>query len=279
MAQIAEDLRKVGSMPLAHIRPNQDMGHPPDFLWLFPTELYIESQYQRNLARKSILLINKIISEWSWTKFKSPIVVKVDGKFVVVDGQHTSIAAACHPLISQIPVMMIKADQLTERADAFIGHNRDRITVTPTQLHQAAIVAGDAQAMTIEVVCKESGVRIIPTQPTNNRFKKGDTLAIGSIRKLLKDYGRDQVVTVLSCLCESNITPITASSLKAVASVLFDKQFEHKVQADDITSVYMISGKELETQAISYSRIHKITEHKALAKLIFLRVSKDVRNQ
>ncbi len=279
MAKIAEDLRKVGSMPLAHVQPNQNMGYPPDFLWLFPTELYIESQYQRNLARKSILLINKIISEWSWTKFKPPIVVKVDGKVVVVDGQHTSIAAACHPLISQIPVMLIKADQLTERADAFIGHNRDRISVTPTQLHQAAIVAGDVQSVMIESVCKESGVRIIPTQPANNRFKKGDTLAIGSIRKMLKDYGRDQVVTVLSCLCESNITPITASSIKAVASVLFDKQFEHKVKADDITSVYMIAGKDIETQAISYSRIHKITENKALAKLIFLRVIKDVRNQ
>lgn len=79
----------------------------------------------------------------------------------MIDGQHTAIAAASHPDIALIPVMVVEAVDQAERAGAFIGHNRDRLNITPMQMHYAAVAAGDEDALTVEQVCARAGVKIL----------------------------------------------------------------------------------------------------------------------
>jgi hypothetical protein len=45
------------------------------------------------------------------------------------------IAAATHPEIGKIPAMVVAADSIELRAKAFIGHNRNRLQLTPGQLY------------------------------------------------------------------------------------------------------------------------------------------------
>lgn len=104
-----------------------------------PSELWVDESYQRGLSDRSMRLIRKIIGEWDWTAFKPPVVVEVDGKLQVIDGQHTALGALTHGGIEQLPVLIVKADRQELRANAFVRHNRDRIQVTPTQLHLSLI--------------------------------------------------------------------------------------------------------------------------------------------
>lgn len=78
-------------------------------------------------------LIRKIASEWSWAAFKPPVVVEVDGRLEVIDGQHTVIGAVTHGDIDNLPVLVAKAETHETRASAFVRHNRNRIHVTANQ--------------------------------------------------------------------------------------------------------------------------------------------------
>ena len=112
-----------------------------------PTELWVDDRYQRNLSRKGTQLITKICKSWDWRKFKPPVVTtEADGRLHVIDGQHTAIAAASHPQIKKIPVMLVDATTLAERAKTFIGINRDRVAVTPAQIFYAEFAGNDPEA-------------------------------------------------------------------------------------------------------------------------------------
>src|SRR4051812_39902397 len=86
---------------------NTDIRHR--FEDVDPTRLYVDDQYQRALSRKSHALIRKIVANWDWGRFKPPVVAEEEYGFDVIDGQHTAIAAASHPGITKIPVMIIEA--------------------------------------------------------------------------------------------------------------------------------------------------------------------------
>ena len=72
---------------------------------------------------------------WDWNQFKPPVCVEDDDlRLHVIDGQHTSIAAATHNAlqnftvpkqnserIGRIPVIVVEASSIEARAKAFIG--------------------------------------------------------------------------------------------------------------------------------------------------------------
>lgn len=110
----------------------------PIFEWVDPATLLVDEGYQRDSSERSLKLVRKIVAGWDWAKFKAPCAVMTDAGLELIDGQHTAIAAATHPGVEKIPVMIVDVDQRAERAAAFIGHNKDRVAVTAAQLHVAA---------------------------------------------------------------------------------------------------------------------------------------------
>jgi hypothetical protein len=120
--------------------------------------LLVDEGYQRDSSERSLKLVRKIVAGWDWARNKPPVAVLTDAGLELIDGQHTAIAAATHPDIAEIPVMIIEAPERADRAGAFISHNRDRVAVTATQLHVAAIAAGDAEAQAVQRVCLDAGV-------------------------------------------------------------------------------------------------------------------------
>lgn len=229
--RMAREASKVDETGVRQIEPLANLSRlcgkphnePPTLLWLKPTDLYIDEGYQRNLSRSSIKLISRIVSNWNWTHFKPPIVVKDEesNTFYVLDGQHTAIAAASHTNIEKIPVMIVDAEQISDRAKAFIGHNKDRIAVTATQIHHSSIIAQDPEALEIEAICKDAGVTILRQIPQKGVFRPGETLALNSIRTLMRKLGGEKTRAVLACLVRAGRTPIRADEMKAIAHLLY----------------------------------------------------------
>jgi hypothetical protein len=145
--------RQIEPIALNGLEPGGTPRALPIFEWLDPGTLLIDDDYQRDSSERSLKLVRKIVNGWDWAKFKPPVGVMVEAGIELIDGQHTAIGAATHPDIEKIPVMIVDVQEQAERASAFIGHNRDRVAVTASQLHIAAVAAGDPEAQAIVRVC------------------------------------------------------------------------------------------------------------------------------
>lgn len=217
---VEDGLRPVAAICTKGLIPCPPASGEPIFERVNPRDLLVEEAYQRDLSDRSLKLIQKIVEHWDWTRFKPPVVAFADDGLRIIDGQHTAIAAASHPAIDQIPVMVVEAPELATRALAFIGHNRDRLTVTPMQLHHAAVAAGEREAVAIEAVCGLAGVRLLRKVGGGHKWQVGETQAINALRALVQRCGRDKAAKVLSALVAAELAPIAAHDLRA-AEMLF----------------------------------------------------------
>lgn len=224
---MTEGLRSIvalGKESMRGIAPADVGGKAPEFEWLNPRDLFVEEAYQRDLSENSIGLIRRIVAGWSWARFKTPICVRIedwDGVLVCIDGQHTAIAAASHPGIEKIPVMIVDARDVADRAAAFVGHNRDRIGLTQMAIFYAELASGDPLAITVAAACKEAGAKIL-NKSVNLRQKlpAGQTIAVGTIRNIAKRQGGDFLARVLGVLTRAGRGPIKADEIVAVGLIL-----------------------------------------------------------
>lgn len=242
-------MRPISALKLPDLAPSVITSDPPEVRTAAPTDLYVDERYQRSLSERSMKLIRKIVTEWSWTAYKPPVAVEVDGRLEVIDGQHTAIAAATHGGIDSLPILVVKAESQASRASAFVRHNRDRIQVTATQLHVAMVAAGDEDALTVEQVCERAGIKVLRHPPALARFEPGETLAISTIKMLVTRRYAAGARKVLDVCRASGAAPVPAHMIKAVEHLLFSKEYQEDIDAERIGLVISARGAELEKEA------------------------------
>lgn len=263
--------RTVAPILTPGVRPAEVIGAEPIFEWVDPRKLLVDERYQRDLTERSITLIRKIVGNWSWTKMKPPIVVETELGMEVIDGQHTAIAAASHPGVRKIPVMIVEAEHLADRAGAFLGHNADRIAVTPLQMHHAAVLAGDEMAQTIDQVCQRAGVHLLKANPGGS-YKPGDCVALSTIRGVINRRGALGARRVLEVCVQGRKTPIGMADIRATEILLFDPAEADRFEGPDITSAMLLLGQRAEQQAKSYAASHGVRMYEAMAAVLRRRV-------
>lgn len=269
--------RPIKPLSMPDISPNDIGTGAPTFREIEPDRLLVDEGYQRNLSERSVTLIRRIVAGWDWRAFKPPVVVEVDGTFHVVDGQHTAIAAATHPAIAKIPVMVVEGERVEDRAAAFVKHNRDRISATPTQLHYALVAAGDEDALTIEQACRRAGARVLRQPPGDQRYAVGDTLAISTVRTLCNRRGAAGARQILQTCAEGMMAPISAAALKAVEEILFGEMYRGQAAAADLSTTIREMGVRADREAAKFAAEHDLPAWKGLVVILF-RNTKKVKN-
>lgn len=261
------ELRRIEPLALGDTYspvPN-DIAEPiPEIIWVNPTELLVDESYQRELRERSITMIRRIVGRWSWRKFKPPIVTRTKDGYEVIDGQHTAIAAATHPGIDAIPIVVVAADTKADRADAFIGQNRDRLGITQMQLFFAAVEAKDHAALMVKHVCDGAGVQIL-----KYRYKKDwpprSTIAISALQQLVARRGAVGANRVMSVLAQSESAPIGAGQIKAVEALLFDQEYQDRGVTDaSVSEAIRRLGTDADREASVFAATHSIPIWKAL---------------
>ncbi|MDW9773041.1 hypothetical protein GOA89_14905 [Sinorhizobium meliloti] len=235
-----------------------------------PSELWVDESYQRGLSDRSMRLIRKIVGEWDWTAFKPPVVVEVEGRLQVIDGQHTAIGAVTHGGIEQLPVLVVTAERQEMRAQAFVRHNRDRIQVTPTQLHTALVAAGDEDALTIAQVCARAGVTILKNAPPFARFKPGETMAISTVAALVNRRHAAGARRVLETCVKGGAAPVSAAMIRAVEHLLFAKEYAGEIDSERIALLISSRLSTLEQEAQRFATERKMPLWRALASVIYM---------
>jgi hypothetical protein len=234
------ELRRIKPIALgSDVVPGRFDGPRPVLKWLPPTELLVDSTYQRDLSERSMRLIRKLAAAFSWNRMKPIIGVQVGATSIhVVDGQHSAIVAASIG-VPQVPVYLVEAESVVDRARAFVGHNNDRIKVSPFDIYRALVAAGDPDALDVANVCRRAGVRIRNISPSSS-IAEGDTAAVGVIQSLVKRCGVIRSRKILQCLVRAQRAPITAAEILAVAQIIgVDRP---AVDLDALTAVIRIEG-------------------------------------
>jgi hypothetical protein len=198
------------------------MGAAPMLQWIALELLVVDERYQRPIYGAGHQNVQRIAEEFRWSKFAPLIVAPIPGgKYAIIDGQHRATAAALVGA-DTVPAQVVIAD-LVEQAAAFKAINGQVTRMHRLALQHAAISAGDADALALRQLCEAAGVTVLryPKQVCN--MVAGETLALGSIAKALATFGRDTVITALTCVTETtNNKPgiLNGPIIKALCDVL-----------------------------------------------------------
>lgn len=257
---LADSLREIAPIDVSHLDLVAPPTGEPIFERVDPRTLLIDGSYQRDLSPASLRLIERIAANWDWRRFKPPVVAFADGGLQIIDGQHTSIAAASRADIAAIPIMVVEAPAIEARAGAFIGHNKDRLAVSPMQLHHAAVAAGEPEAVTIENVCTAAGVHLVRSPYGGYNYGAGDSVAIAAIRSLIRAQGPDLACDLLKILVAAELAPLKADHIKAVELLFSDPDYRDQLEflpdgGVDVAAAIKIAGD----QALRDAKVHATT--------------------
>ncbi|GEP09878.1 DUF6551 family protein [Methylobacterium gnaphalii] len=266
--------RRIVPLQVVDLVPGGETDAVPRFENVDPTKLHVDGVYQRDLSENSRRLIRRIVAEWSWRAFKPPVVVEVDGTLHVIDGQHTAIAAATHPEVDEIPVMIVRADRREDRADAFVRHNRDRTQMTGMQMHFGLVAAGDEDSLTLQQVCERAGARILRGKPS--RYQVGDTTAVEVLKALVRRRHAKGAREVVQTCVEAGLAPISAAALKAVETLLFEAKHAGHYSREALATTLRNLGASAERQAALVAAEHQVQKWRGLA-IVLVRNTRKAR--
>lgn len=256
-------LRPIRPLNLPDIKPVRLDGQKPTLEWVAPTSLLVDETYQRNLSERSLRLIKRMCIEFAWNRMKPPIVVRAGpASLHIIDGQHTAIAAATIG-IDSIPIFVVTADAVDERARAFVGHNSDRVTVSPIDIYRALLASGDPDAQDVANVCRRAGVRIRLISP-QSAIAEGDTAAVGVVRALVRRRGVRRARVVLQCLVAARRKPIAAAEIAAVERILCVDRTD--LDPDSLSAAIRIEGDDGFAKTLTAARLNRTPQWRALVE-------------
>ena len=266
--------RPIAAVDLPELRPGRPPTSRPEITWIAPGDLLVDDSYQRGVGENGLRLIRKIVETFDWRRFKPPTAVWTEHGLEVIDGQHSAIAAATHPEIDAIPVLVVEAEQVSDRAGAFIGMNRDRLAVSQMQLHAAAVVAGDGGAAAIERVCAACGVRVLRMPPSRGAYKPRDTVAIRAVGDLIRRVGEPLATEVIRALADADLAPITSIALRAAEVLLINPEYADQLDPTELTRTIVALGTEANREAGVFAATHGVPRWRGLIAVWFKRAKK-----
>ncbi|WP_158447784.1 hypothetical protein [Brucella gallinifaecis] len=254
-------------MPMIHsdIVPSNIVNNIPQLDYVNPSDLYICNDYINRLSEKSIRLIKKIASEWQWLAFKPPTVTKSGAHLEVVDGYHTVIAAITHGGIPEIPVLIVDQCDKAMRASALVRKTRDDPKPSPIELYYTLLEAGDEDALTVHNICQRAKINILVRPPSDGGFQVGDTLALATIKGLLRRRYAMGARRVLA-----KLAPVSAGMIRAIEHLLYSTEYRNQITENDLPDIIIGLGGRLATEAKRFSEEHKILQWRAIASIIFM---------
>lgn len=214
-------LRPVAPIKAPDVTPSA-LGEPPALVWIALEELVINDAYQRHISEKSVTLIRRMVARFDWGRVKALSVVAIGGgKYEVIDGQHTAIAAATHGGIETLPCLLTRDRDAAMRAADFVSLNRDRLAMTPMQVFFAELAAGEELAGDVDRGVRAAGGRVLKYPPPHAKFDVGDAVCVAQLRALARAGGVAYVKRAVRICVEGRCAPVKAVTLKALQKLIW----------------------------------------------------------
>ena len=205
--------------------PPTALGERAELCLLPLDRLVVDDRYQRNITENGRRNILRILGGFDWRKFMPVVCMPIEnGLYAIIDGQHRATAALMHPAIDMVPCMVIKVS-VEEAASVFAAINGQVTAITAQQIFYARVVAGEATANALQEVLDIAEVKVLKNKVPGQPYRPGETLAIGTLEKCLRDYGRDTLITALQAITQSgdgNAGCLVAPFIAAMCSLLHE---------------------------------------------------------
>lgn len=136
-----------------------DPGPRPEMRWVDLEFLDVDHAYQRPLSSKHA---KKLAADFKWLSFQPlSIVIKPDGRYTVVDGQHRLQACKAIPQITKLPCYVVPTASQQAQAQAFVEINDSHKRVSGLEKFRAALVAKDPITVAVAKACEDAGIKIV----------------------------------------------------------------------------------------------------------------------
>lgn len=182
--------------------PSSDPGQRPELLWVDKTLIDVDKRYQREVSRQGIIHVNGILRDFEWRYFQVISVTPNKGRYFAIDGQHRWLAAMRHPLVTEVPCLVLPAMDLRQQAKVFDIMNTKRLGITSLAKHHAAVAAGDPKAMRIDYICSEAGVTVLKTVPQGGALPALSLVSVATLGKFFH-YGDALLIAAMSAMAEA----------------------------------------------------------------------------
>lgn len=219
--------RKLKPLVFAQaVHPSLAVGDRAELCLLPLDRLVVDERYQRAIGKAGRPNIQRILAGFDWRKFTPVVVTPVgDGLFAIIDGQHRATAALMHPGIDMVPCMVIKVTP-DEAAACFAAINGCVTSVTRGQIWKARVTAKESSAVALQAVLDAAAVKVLPYKMPDTPYRPGETLAIGTLERMLKQHGPDVLTIALTAITQSGagnpgcvVAPVIIALCEIVAEI------------------------------------------------------------
>jgi hypothetical protein len=248
----------------------RDPGEPPVLDWIEKDLITVDPTYQRELDEARV---QRMLEWFTWSSFGAIVVAKVEGGYHVTDGQHRLEAAKRHPAITVVPAVIIETDGTAGEAENFVAINKDRRNVSSLQLFWAQHAAGDADALAVIMVAERAGLTVLRYPASKGDYHDGETIAVGGISALRKEWGDRRAAVVLEQLAKGKLAPVTSQHMKAAELLLTDAEFD-EVDADMLWLAIDGARLTLDADAKAFAATHRVPMYRAMASTWFKKARK-----
>jgi hypothetical protein len=196
------------------------------------------------------------------------------GKFVIIDGQHRTTAAALIGFDS-VPCQVVIASR-EQQATAFKAINGITVPISPMALHAAAVVAREPWAIDTADICLRAEVELLRYPLPVERQRPGQTMAVGAITQCLKRFGPDTLITALQCVTQTaNNKPgaLTSRMIRALCEVLHSNDYWRDSGLALLEAFDTIELAVIQTRAAMYAGTMRISQVESIRDQIHAELS------
>ena len=219
------NLKPIAALVSAKPLHRAPITPPPAICWISVKRLLVDDSYQRAIGRMGRANIVRLVEGWDWNCYKPLSVAAVDGRdgfYEIIDGQHSAIAAATHGSIDQLPCVVLSAPDRAAKAKAFLGINRDRVTLTAFALFRAKVAAGDAVAVDVARSLERVGATRVESLQSipDDDFRIGLTAAVGALTFITRKRGGVRLRRILAIAIKGEALVINDGLIRALDMIL-----------------------------------------------------------
>lgn len=221
----------------SRLKVNPPLGRMPVLQFVPPSELAIDTSYQRSIeTTESKALIRKIAQFWNWDLCQ-PLVVsrrRTEGGdvYFVIDGQHRLAAARLRSDIGQLPCVVVEYATASDEAASFVHLNQQRRPLNALDLFKAALASDDAEAKAIMAALDNADLALA-THNNVAAWKPGQVAIIGGIQRAWRRDGAavaTEALQVLSTAFPNEVLRYAGTIFPGIMAVCVeemrgDKQF------------------------------------------------------
>ena len=234
--------------------------------------LYVDETYQRGVkGRASKSNINQIAENFSWSYFGALTVVSENNgeRYAVIDGQHRFLGAKKNGKIKRLPCVVLEEKPAQAQAKDFVHINTKRVVMSSMAKYYAAIAAGDPDACALNEILNEIGVEIPRSPVQGGQTGPFQTVAVGSLLKMLGKYSKNQITWGLLIIPKAygdTKGQMRAGLIKALVQL--------KADMPDVDDFHMaealksLDPMDLEQTARAYREVEGVTTTQAMTNAL-----------